>query len=257
MSRLIRASPPITPPTWSTQPNGLYQEAATPRPISPPTYWPSAARYFISKAGLTLTYDTRNNFPHAQMPGQVTEILPAKWPRRPGDTDFYKLEVAQQLVFQGLSEGHILELDAPHRRGLFLGRDASVCRFSSGGFWADFIRCAVTDIRPSARRTNIGEPLGGDTYYFGSGEYSIPIIKMLRIRRRFMISAMFIPTRSASIRDPIADFTATTPDWGCASCCPLAGARHFGWTTASRSRMIPLRATQENSSLDSVSRIQF
>ena len=36
-----------------------------------------------------------------------------------------------------------------------------------------------------------GEPLGGDTVFFGSAEYSIPIIKMLRVAAFYDIGNVF------------------------------------------------------------------
>ncbi len=134
--------------------------------------------YIISKEGVTLTYDTRNNF---QQPngGQVSEIL-GEVAAPPGDTDFYKLEARSSWFFPGFAKGHILELDA--RTGVVSSWDGTQRvpifeRWFLGGLYS------LRGYRYQAvgPEDQYGEPLGGDTYFFGTGEYSIPIIKMLRI----------------------------------------------------------------------------
>jgi len=134
--------------------------------------------YIISQVGVTLTYDTRNNF---QLPnsGQVTELL-ADVAAPPGDTEFYKLEMRSSWFFPGFAAGHILEVDA--RAGVVAPWDGTTRvpifeRWFLGGLYS-LRGYKYQTIGP---QDQFGEPLGGDTYFFGTAEYSIPIIKMLRV----------------------------------------------------------------------------
>jgi outer membrane protein insertion porin family len=144
--------------------------------------------YFISKVGLTLAYDTRNNF---RMPdaGQVTEIT-SEVATPPGDTYFYKLELRTSWFFKGFRPGHILELD---------GRSGVVSAYSDSTRVPIFERWflgGLYSLRGYKYQTvgpedQFGEPLGGDTYFFGSAEYSIPIIKMIRFAMFYDIGDVY------------------------------------------------------------------
>jgi outer membrane protein insertion porin family len=133
--------------------------------------------YLISKFGTSLEYDTRNNL---RMPdgGQDTSIS-AQVATPPGDTDFYKLELRTRWFFKGFATNHILELDG--RGGVVSpwGDTARVPifeRWTLGGLYS---------LRGYRYETvgpldNLGEALGGDTYWFASAEYSIPLISIVR-----------------------------------------------------------------------------
>jgi outer membrane protein assembly factor BamA len=91
----------------------------------------------------------------------------------PGDTEFYKLELRTSWFFKGFGTNHVLEIGG---RGGVVSPWGTQPKspFSNAGFWAACIHCAATDTKPSAPWTNLGEALGGDTYWFASAEYSIP-----------------------------------------------------------------------------------
>jgi outer membrane protein insertion porin family len=133
--------------------------------------------YLISKVGLNLTCDTRNNF---RMPngGQISSFsVEAATP--PGNTDFYKLELRTSWFFKGFSTNHILEIDARGGVASPWGNTPRVPifeRWTLGGLYT---------LRGYRYETvgpldDLGEALGGDTYFFASAEYSIPIISILR-----------------------------------------------------------------------------
>ena len=133
--------------------------------------------YLISKAGVTLEYDTRNNL---KMPnaGQDTSIS-AQVATPPGDTYFYKTELRTGWYFKGFATNQILEID---------GRGGVVST------WGDTPRVPIFErwflggmysLRGYRYETvgpldNLGEALGGDTYWFASAEYSIPLISIIR-----------------------------------------------------------------------------
>lgn len=139
----------------------------------------------FSKIGTSLAYDTRN---HATLPdrGQRTEILSevAGGPLG-GDVDFYKLELRSSWYFKGFLEGHVIEVlgrtgvidgygntasdEIPFYQRWYLGGMYNLRGFKYRHAGADNTFDAPT-----------GEPMGGNTYWMGSLEYSIPIVDRVR-----------------------------------------------------------------------------
>ena len=134
----------------------------------------------VSKVGLSLAYDTRNN---ALLPnrGQRTEILTELAGGPLGaEADFYKWELRSSWYFPGFFEGHIWEV---------IGRTGVVEEYDDTPRVPLFDRYflgGVRDLRGfryrqvSPRDSATQEPIGGNTFYYGSVEYSIPIIERLR-----------------------------------------------------------------------------
>jgi outer membrane protein insertion porin family len=135
--------------------------------------------HLLSRVGFSLAYDTRNS---VQLPnrGQRTEAL-VDFVGGPlgGDEEFYKLELRTARYFKGLAPGHVLELvgrtgvaeslestDVPFYERWYLGGLYSLRGFKYRGI--------------SPREPGFDEPVGGDTYWFGSAEYTIPIIERVR-----------------------------------------------------------------------------
>jgi outer membrane protein insertion porin family len=134
--------------------------------------------FIISEIGVNLTYDTRNSF---QLPdrGQVSEVL-ASVAAQPGNTEYYKLEARTSWFFKGFAPGHILEVDS--RMGVVSSWDGTTQvpifeRWFLGGLY-NLRGFKYQTVGPMDA---YGEPLGGDTVWFATAEYSIPIIKMLRV----------------------------------------------------------------------------
>jgi outer membrane protein insertion porin family len=132
----------------------------------------------VSKIGLSLTYDTRNSY-LLPTKGQKTELL-FQFAGGPfgGETDFYKWEIRHARYIRGFLPGHILEIavrggvadthggadDVPLFDRWFLGGIDSLRGYE------------YRQVGPQAD----GEALGGDTYWFGSIEYSVPVIDRVR-----------------------------------------------------------------------------
>ncbi len=131
----------------------------------------------ISKVGFTLAYDTRNSvmLPDA---GQRTELsVDIAGGPLGGEKDFYKAELRSDWYIRGFAKGHVLELtgragvaesfgsteDVPFYERYYLGGLYSLRGFRYRGV--------------SPREPGFKEPIGGDTYWFASAEYSIPIIQ--------------------------------------------------------------------------------
>lgn len=138
----------------------------------------------VSKVGVSLAYDTRNNI---QLPdkGQRTEVS-SELAGGPfgGDTDFYKFELHSAWYYPGFFENHIWEIRG--RAGVVepYGDTTRVPLFDR------YFLGGVDSLR-GFRYRQVGpyrvgpqgdqEPIGGNTYWFGSIEYSVPIIERLRL----------------------------------------------------------------------------
>jgi outer membrane protein insertion porin family len=134
---------------------------------------------FYQRIGGSLAYDTRNS---VQLPnhGQRSEL---SGEFSAGDKTFYKLELTSSWYFPGFAKGHVIEIG---------GRAGAANSFGSGDvpFYDRFYLGGLYSLRGFQYR-NVAprepfnanapgvpnEPIGGDTYWFGSLEYSIPIFE--------------------------------------------------------------------------------
>lgn len=145
----------------------------------------------VSKVGASIAYDTRNS---SFLPthGQRT-VLSSEVAGGPlgGDSDFYKIELTTSRFFPGFYKGHILELGA--RVGVVdnYGDQSRVPlfdRFFLGGLYT----LRGYKFHAVGPRDSTGvEPLGGGTYWFGTAEYSIPIIERLRLAAFYDIGNVY------------------------------------------------------------------
>jgi outer membrane protein insertion porin family len=162
---------------------------------APPTITSEAGKSLLSTVGGSLAYDTRNS---VQLPdrGQRTELI-AGVTGGPlgGDQSFYKVELKSAWYIRGLFSGHVLEL---------VGRTGIADAFGNGNyvpFYESYYLGGMytlrgykyRDIGPKEALTdNSGyEPVGGNTYWFGSAEYSIPIIERLRMALFYDIGMVY------------------------------------------------------------------
>ena len=139
----------------------------------------SAGDYRVSKFGTSLSYDTRGGgfLPTKGQRSELRADVAGGW--LGGDVDTYRLEARTAWYFPGFAKGHVLELGG--RIGVIdsFGDSTSVPLFQEwflGGL--DSLRgFKYRDVGPKDR---FGEPLGGNTYWFGTAEYSIPVIERVR-----------------------------------------------------------------------------
>ena len=150
------------------------------QPDAPQSIKDESGYTLVSKVGTSLAYDTRNkvNLPDK---GQRTELLTEVAGGPFGaDRSFYKLELRSSWYFKGFAPGHILELAAqtgvveaynnsrvPLFDRWFLGGMNSLRGFR-------YHRAGADDTYDA------NEPIGGGTYWYGTAEYSVPIIDRLR-----------------------------------------------------------------------------
>jgi len=135
--------------------------------------------HFYQRVGGSLAYDTRNS---NQLPnhGQRSELSAEL---SGGDTTYYKAELSSAWYFPGFLKGHVLE--AGGRTGVASSLDNSDVpfydRYYLGGMYSlrgyKFRNIAPREATDPMAPYMPNEPIGGDTYWFGSLEYSVPIFE--------------------------------------------------------------------------------
>ena len=171
----------------------------------PPTIAREAGNSLISKMGFSLAYDTRNS---VQLPnkGQRTELA-AELAGLGGDEDFYTLQLKSTWYFKGFLPGHVLEIS---------GRTGIADSYGSSDevpFYERFYLGGLYSLRGykyrsvSPRDPGYDEPIGGDTFWFGSVEYSIPIVDRVRF-------AVFYDIGDVQLDPFTYDFGNYTDNWG-------------------------------------------
>ncbi len=132
----------------------------------------------VSRFGASLTYDTRNSYELANK-GQETQLAATM---SVGDRNYYRLELKSSWFFRGFAPNHVLEIsgkagvtqalsggDVPFYDRYYLGGQDSLRGFDYRGVGP----------REVSQDGGLYEPIGGDTYWFASAEYTIPIISRL------------------------------------------------------------------------------
>jgi len=158
-------------------------------PNVPPSILNQTGDHFFERVGASLAYDTRNS---NQLPnhGQRSEITGEI---STGQETFYKLELHSSWYFPGLTyffpdalKGHVIEIGG--RAGItqaIAGGDVPFYdRYYLGGAY-DLRGFKFRNIAPRdpdtfhdpSGHSYYQEPVGGDNYWFGSIEYSIPIFE--------------------------------------------------------------------------------
>jgi outer membrane protein insertion porin family len=141
----------------------------------------------FQRVGTSLAYDTRNS---TQLPnhGQRSEISSEI---SVGPEDFYKLEAKSAWYFPGLFSGHVLEVGG--RTGVgegFSGGDVPFYdRYYLGGLYSlrGFKFRNVAPRQGNTPGLSVEEPIGGDTYWFGSAEYSLPLYEKGELSLRYAV----------------------------------------------------------------------
>lgn len=131
-----------------------------------------------SKIGLGLVYDTRRGglTPNG---GHKVEFI-SEFAGGPvgGSADFFRLETRGSQYFPGFLEGHTIEMLG--RIGAAQGYNGDTVRLFNRYFLGGPRTLRGYRFARVSPRDSTGEPFGGNTYWFGSLEYSVPIIERLR-----------------------------------------------------------------------------
>ena len=134
----------------------------------------------LSKIGASLAYDTRNDtrLPNGGQRTAITAEIASSY--LGGKRDFYKLDLESTWFFPGLAKGHVIELGA--RAGVADGLNGDTVpfyeRYYLGGL-SSLRGFRYRGISPREFNPATGgyfnEPVGGNSYWTGYGEYSIPV----------------------------------------------------------------------------------
>ena len=132
--------------------------------------------HLLSRARASLAYDTRGGglLPNK---GQRTELrAEVVGGMLGGDKDFYKLELQSAWYFRGFASGHVLEIAA--HSGVTASLGSGEVPFYERWYLGGLNTLRGFKYRSiSPREGDFTEPIGGNTYWFGYAEYSIPIFQ--------------------------------------------------------------------------------
>ncbi|HET7625422.1 MAG TPA: outer membrane protein assembly factor BamA [Verrucomicrobiae bacterium] len=182
------------------------------RPYIPKTLLKEDGDSWISKFDFSLAYDTRNSTELSDS-GQRTELMAEIAGPFGGEKDYYKIDLHTHWYFKGLAKGHVLELMAGTGTTASYGSTDDVPfydRYYLGGLYSmrGFKYRGVSPRDPrDANGFQSHEPVGGDSYWFGSAEYSIPIVQRLRF-------AVFYDIGNVSAGPYTYNFKNFNDNWG-------------------------------------------
>lgn len=158
-------------------------------PAASPELESEAGTQIVSKIGASITYDTRTG---GMIPSGGHRVeLATEFAGGPfgGESDFYKMELRGSQYFPGFWQGQTWEL---------LGRFGAVQGFSGDrvtlfnryflGGPRSLRGYRFADVSP---RDSLNEPFGGNTYWMGSVEYTIPLIERLRFAMFYDIGNVY------------------------------------------------------------------
>jgi len=153
--------------------------------------------HVFERAGASLAYDTRNS---VELPnhGQRTEISTEI---SQGQPSYYKLEAKNDWFFPGFFGGHVVEVSSQIRTADSFGSEdvPFYDRYYLGGLYNlrgfKYRNVAPRQAYSPFNPYLVSEPIGGDSSWFSSVEYSIPIIEKpgsfgLRVATFFDIGAI-------------------------------------------------------------------
>jgi outer membrane protein insertion porin family len=179
-----------------------------------------AGYHLISKLDLSLAYDTRNSvtLPNKGQRSELSTVLAGPFP---GDKDYYKVQLKSAWYFKGLFPGHVIELlgetgvadsygsssDVPFYDRYYLGGPDSL-----RGFRYRSVSPREQPYYPAEGGSQ--EPIGGDTYWFGSAEYSLPIIQSEKERGVGLRFALFYDIGNVMLKPYSYNFSQYLDNWG-------------------------------------------
>ncbi len=173
----------------------------TGRPRVSPELAIEEGRRLVSKVTASITFDTRNSVILPNRGQRIELIGEVAGGPFGGDTDFYRLEVRGGQYLPGFAEGHVIEIIG--RLGVSEAFEDSprvplFDRYFLGGMYT-LRGFQYRDVGPVDENN---EPVGGSTYWFGSVEYSIPIIERVRFAVFYDVGNVYYKPYSFELREP-------------------------------------------------------
>jgi outer membrane protein insertion porin family len=155
----------------------------------------------VSKFDFGLALDTRGP---GYLPdkGQRSEFAAELAGPFGGVKDYYKMELKTHWYFRGLFSGHVIEVLGG------IGVADSYYRSTSVPFYDRYYLGGVSNLRGYKYRSvspreldgaESNEPIGGNTYWFGSIEYSFPIIERLRVAAFYDVGQVELDSYSVNL----------------------------------------------------------
>lgn len=148
-------------------------------PSASPAIKDEEGERLISELGLQFDYDRRRGGLLANHGFRTKLETGIAGGPMGGDTDFYHVELKHAHYFPGFAEGHIIEVLGQIGVINNYGRSSSVPLFERS-FQGGAFNMRGFSYRDVGPKDITGEPLGGETSWFGSIEYSLPIIDRVR-----------------------------------------------------------------------------
>ena len=178
-----------------------------PKPI-PNALLAESGYALVSKFTASLALDTRGP---GLLPdrGQRTELALQLAGPFGGEKDYYHLDLKSHWYIKGFRSGHVLEVvggigtaeaygstpDVPFYDRFYLGGPESLRGFK------------YRSVSPREADSGSKEPIGGNSYWFGSLEYSIPIIERLRF-------ALFYDIGNVESKSYSFSMSSFSDNWG-------------------------------------------
>jgi outer membrane protein insertion porin family len=129
--------------------------------------------------------------------------------------------IAHGWFFKGFATNQVLELNG---RGAWFrpGAKRRTSPSSNAGF-GRHVFVARLQVRNRRPLDYLGEALGGDTYWFASAEYSIPLISIIRYAFFYDIGNVYARPFSFNPQAPGSSSSTTTWAWASSSFLPIGG----------------------------------
>ncbi len=168
--------------------------------LAPPALESQAGYTMLSSVGASLAWDSRNSTTLPNKGGRIELSGTLTGGPVGGQASFYKMELRGAWYFPGLAKGHIIEVLARTGAGKAFDDTYDIPfyqRYYLGGLYS-LRGYQYRDIGPKQHTLygydytgTVWEPVGGDTYWFGSVEYSVPVIERLRLAAFYDIGMVY------------------------------------------------------------------
>lgn len=159
------------------------------RTVASPELIAEEGTQLVSKVGLNVVLDRRGPglVPTSGYRGEfVSELAGGPFG---GEADFYRLELRGSKYFPGILEDHYIEILG--RIGTIQGYSGHSVRLFNRYFMGGPRTLRGYRFARVAPRDSLGEPFGGNTYWFGSVEYTVPIIERLSLAAFYDIGNVY------------------------------------------------------------------
>jgi outer membrane protein insertion porin family len=162
--------------------------------FAPPAITEWAGKTLLSTVGAGIAWDNRNSSFLPNKGGRIELNASVTGGPLGGDASYYNLDLRGSRYFPGLAKGHIIEILGRVGFGDTLSDTPDIPffkRYYLGGLYS-LRGYEYRDVGPKQLTgDNEWEPVGGDTYWFASVEYSIPVIERVRLAAFYDVGMVY------------------------------------------------------------------